>query len=97
MTEDDLIELIIKAEFNYNDKILKTYPETAVAVLRRMLQVNLRVCGHVLRDFKPDPAQRIQAGELHNCAWVNDREVDPPTALDIMKQMLQEQQNGSDE
>jgi len=83
MTEDDLIELIIKAEFNYNDKILKTYPETAVAVLRRMLQ--------------PDPAQRIQAGELHNCAWVNDREVDPPTALDIMKQMLQEQQNGSDE
>ena len=40
MTEDDLIELIIKAEFNYNDKILKTYPETAVAVLRRMLQVS---------------------------------------------------------
>ena len=39
MTEDDLIEVIIKAEFDYNDKILKTYPKPAVDVLRRMLQV----------------------------------------------------------
>ena len=39
MTEDDLIEVIIKAEFDYNDKIMKTYPKPAVDVLRRMLQV----------------------------------------------------------
>ena len=44
MTEDDLIEVIIKAEFDYNDKILKTYPKPAVDVLRRMLQVIISRC-----------------------------------------------------
>jgi len=84
MTEDDLIEVIIKAEFDYNDKILKTYPKPAVDVLRRMLQ--------------PDPALRVQAGEIFDCAWVNDsRESDPPTALDLMKEMLRETEEDDDD
>ena len=43
MTEEDLIDVITKAEFDYNDKTLATYPKPAVDVLRRMLQVRCSV------------------------------------------------------
>jgi len=84
MTEEDLIDVITKAEFDYNDKTLATYPKPAVDVLRRMLQ--------------PDPALRVQAGEIYDCAWVNgSKSPDPPTALDLMKEMLRETEEEEDD
>jgi len=83
MTEDDLIELIIKADFNYKDKILLTYPDTALSMLKRMLQ--------------PDPAHRISAGELYDCSWVQGKDrADPPNAIEMMRQMLEESDTSLD-
>ena len=41
MTEEDLIEIIIKAQFDYENENLKTYPESAKEMLKRMLKVSL--------------------------------------------------------
>ena len=41
MTEEDLIEIIIKAQFDYENENLKAYPESAKEMLKRMLKVSL--------------------------------------------------------
>ena len=41
MTEEDLIEIIIKAQFDYENENLKPYPESAKEMLKRMLKVSL--------------------------------------------------------
>ena len=41
ITEEDLIEIIIKAQFDYENENLKPYPESAKEMLKRMLKVSL--------------------------------------------------------
>jgi len=77
MTEEDLIEVIIKAQFDYENENLKTYPESAKDLLKRMLT--------------PDPAKRITAGETWNWNWVQDsNQENPKTAIELMKEMAEE-------
>lgn len=77
LTDEDLVELIINADFNYDQRVLKQYPETARSMLKRMLQ--------------KDPAKRMTAGEILEWNWVqNTDRPNQPTALEMMEEMMAE-------
>lgn len=76
LTEDEIIEVIIKARFNY-EVLGQNYPPDAIEMLKKMLH--------------PDPARRMSAGEILDWNWVqNSNAANPVTALDMMREMLAE-------
>lgn len=56
LNESDLTEKIKDGKFDYSTAVFVGYSERAITVVKNMLKV--------------DPAIRITAGEIEDCAWV---------------------------
>ena len=63
LSEADLTENIKGGKFDYSTSAFVGYSERAITVVKNMLKV--------------DPAIRITAGEIEDCAWVQGKEHKP--------------------
>lgn len=81
LTEAELTEKIKGGKFDYSTSAFVGYSERAITVVKNMLKV--------------DPAIRITAGEIEDCAWVQGRDgPDKINVLDMMREFHAEQEAG---
>jgi len=79
LNESDLTEKIKDGKFDYSTAVFVGYSERAITVVKNMLKV--------------DPAIRITAGEIEDCAWVQGRDgPDKINVLDMMREFQAEEE-----